>query len=192
MEFNSLNNSPDANDVDLSSLVKSLDLDTVRVKEHYRSRPVTKVFGASVGYAKKKCNPKHDLRTLMDVDTFRVIIKHQSEEIANFKKQKQENRTEILQKQKWSTFMEAAKRVSKKKKRTKKRFVWERKLLEAKIIQKQYIERLNNLKEPMLSSIEDDYFNTSKMSYLFMSDEDDGGDSSCSESPTQTASETNK
>ena len=116
----------------------------------------------------------------MDVDTFRVIIKNQSDEIATFKKQKQDNQTEILQKQKWSTFMKAAKRVSKRKKRQKKMFVWERKSLEAKNIEQKYFEQLNNLKEPMSSTVEDDYFDNSKMSYLFMSEEDDEG-------PTQNA-----
>ena len=79
MEFRSLNNSPDANDVNLSSLVKSLNLDTVRVKIHYRSRPATKILKSNISYGKKKCNPKPDLCTLMDVDTFRVIIQNQSE-----------------------------------------------------------------------------------------------------------------
>ena len=176
-----MNNSPDAKDANLTSLVESLEIvDTVRVKEHYRSRPATKIFKSNINGAKNKCNAKHDLRTLMDVDTFRVIIKNQSDEIATFKKQKQDNQTEILQKQKWSTFMKAAKRVSKRKKRQKKMFVWERKSLEAKNIEQKYFEQLNNLKEPMSSTVEDDYFDNSKMSYLFMSEEDDEG-------PTQNA-----
>lgn len=87
----------------------------------------------------------------MDPETFKLLIAHQKEYTLQAKEIQSHDPVTINRKKKWNTFWTAATKKARKKKRNVK-FVWEKKEQAAQKAEVDFLERLHDLKTPMLLS----------------------------------------
>ena len=118
---------------------------TIVVREH--TRQTVKV--AKVGKNMSKVTYRKES---IDPASFGLIMKIQTEQLAEFKKQKVIGNSERQTTNNWNGFWQAATAVQKRK-RKRPNYVWQKKQNEALTKEKNYIKALNDLSRPMPKDI---------------------------------------
>jgi hypothetical protein len=137
---------------DVSTRINDLTLsgsDTVNVRSHIRRVPKSSAKVRSL--KKQKCGKRIKSGSLMDPGTFKLIIDHQKEGIAEAKEHQNHDLATIERKNTWSTFWNQATQKAKRRKRKKVRYVWEKKREAVLHDRIDFINRIHDLDNPMTS-----------------------------------------
>ena len=136
---------------EVSAQIKGMTLaasDTVRVQSYIRRVPKS----IKVGSWKKQEHVKRiKSGSLMDPGTFKLIIDHQKEVIAEAKEHQNHDMATIERKNTWSTFWNQATKKAKRRKRKKTKYVWEKKREAALHDRMDFLNRIHDLNTPMMS-----------------------------------------
>ena len=139
---------------DVSSQISDMTLsgpDTVNVRSHIHRVPKSKKV-----CSRKKQNHVNKIKSssLMDPGTFKLIIEHQKEGIAEAKVHQNHDMETIERKNTWSSFWNQATQKAKRRKRKKVKYVWEKKMEAALHDRIDFINRIHDLNTPMMSDVE--------------------------------------
>ena len=129
--------------------------DTVNVRSHIRRVPKSRKVVCS--QKKQKHVKRINSGSLMDPGTFKLIIDHQKESIAEAKEHQIHDLTTIERKNTWSTFWNQATQKAKRRKRKKVKYVWEKKREAALHDRMDFINKIHDLDNPMMSDGDVDF-----------------------------------
>jgi hypothetical protein len=131
--------------------IKDMNLsssDTVNVRSHIRHVPKSKNV---CSWKKHKHVKTIKSGSLMDPGTFKLIIDHQKEGMAEAKIHQNHDMATINRKNTWSTFWNQATQKAKRRKRKKVKYVWEKKMEAALHDRMDFINKIHDLDNPMIS-----------------------------------------
>jgi hypothetical protein len=125
--------------------------DTVIVRSHFRRVAKSKKKVCTTIQKKQKKVKQTKRGSLMDPGSFKLIIDHQKEVVAEAKEHQNHDPATIERKNTWSSFWNQATQKAKRRKRKKVKFVWEKKREAVLHERMDFINRIHDLNNPMMS-----------------------------------------